>query len=64
MEKKKLIRTIGKEAMFLGVCGGLAKYLDLDATLVRILWAVATIFGIGAPIIIYLVMAFIVPKEG
>ncbi len=61
--EKKLKRTTGSEAMVLGICGGLAKYLAVDATLVRVVWAVATVFGIGAPILIYGIMAFIIPKE-
>lgn len=61
--EKKLRRTVGSEAMLFGVCGGIAKYFDLDASLIRIIWAVATIFGIGTPIILYLIMFFIVPKE-
>ena len=59
----RLTRTVGSEAMFLGVCGGLAKYFGLDPTLIRVLWAVITFVGIGSPIIIYLLMAVIIPKE-
>ena len=33
MEKKKLLRKDGK---FLGVCAGLADYLDVDVTIIRI----------------------------
>jgi phage shock protein C len=61
--EKKLKRTIGSEAMLFGICGGIAKYFRLDATLIRVIWAVATVVGVGSPIIIYLIMAFIVPKE-
>lgn len=61
--KKKLKRTTGSEAMFLGICGGLAKYFEIDATIIRILVVVATVFGVGSPILIYLIMALIVPKE-
>lgn len=39
-----------------GVCGGLAEYFGWDATIIRILFAVATIVGVGSPILIYLVM--------
>ncbi len=60
---RRLTRTQGPEAMFLGVCGGLAKYFALDPTLIRVLWAVITFVGIGSPILIYLLMALIVPKE-
>lgn len=61
--EKKLRRTIGSEKMFFGVCGGVAKYFGIDATLVRMLWAIFTIFGIGTPILIYIIMVFIMPKE-
>ncbi|CAH0994305.1 hypothetical protein EMA8858_00414 [Emticicia aquatica] len=62
--EKKLTRTIGSEKMLFGVCGGVAKYLGLDATLIRILWTIFTILGIGTPILIYIIMVFIMPKEG
>lgn len=60
---KKLSRTVGSEKMFFGVCGGVAKYVDVDAALIRILWAILTIFGFGTPILIYFIMVFIMPKE-
>lgn len=59
----RLTRTVGSEAMVLGVCGGLAKYFGLDSTLVRVVWAVITFVGIGSPILIYLILAIIIPKE-
>jgi phage shock protein C len=46
--EKKLKRTIGKEAMFMGICGGLGKYFDLDPTIVRILVALTTFFSFGS----------------
>lgn len=61
---KKLRRTTGSEKMIFGICGGMGKFFSLDPTLIRILWAVATVFGFGSPIILYLIMGFVVPKEG
>ena len=61
--ENKLQRTIGSQKMLFGVCGGVAKYFGIDTTLIRILWAILTIFGIGTPILIYIIMTFIVPKE-
>jgi len=48
-----------------GVCGGLAHYLDIDPTVVRVLWAVLTIVpgGIVLGVIAYLVGWFIIPSE-
>jgi len=46
-----------------GVCGGIAEYFNLDPTLVRLLWAVVTIFSSGAGIIGYIVAALIMPNK-
>lgn len=64
MASKKLRRTTGKEAMLFGICGGMSKFFSLDASLIRVLWVVVTFLGIGSPILIYAIMAFIIPKEG
>ena len=57
MEKKKLKRS--SNAMIGGVAAGVAEYLDLDPTLVRVIWAVSAIFvgfGFWAYIICWLIM--------
>jgi phage shock protein C len=43
----------------LGVCSGLADYFAVDVTLVRIAFVLATVLGVGAPVLIYLVAALI-----
>jgi phage shock protein C len=45
-----------------GVCGGLAEYFNLDATLLRILFVVLAVLG-GSGLVLYLAMWIIVPKE-
>jgi phage shock protein PspC (stress-responsive transcriptional regulator) len=45
-----------------GVAGGIASYLDVDPTVVRILWILSIFFG-GFGILLYIIMAFIVPLE-
>jgi phage shock protein PspC (stress-responsive transcriptional regulator) len=45
-----------------GVCGGLAQYFNVDATLIRVLFIVLAVFG-AAGILIYVAMWIIVPKE-
>ena len=59
----KLRRTTGSRAMLFGICGGIASFFDIDRTLVRILWVIATIFGFGSPILIYLILVLVIPKE-
>lgn len=45
-----------------GVCGGLAKHYDLDATLIRILFILLTLTN-GVGIVLYLVLALIMPND-
>jgi phage shock protein C len=43
----------------LGVCAGLANWSGMDAMIVRLIFAVATLVGFGSPILIYIVLAMI-----
>ncbi len=43
----------------LGVCGGLANWSGIDPMIVRIIFAVATLIGVGSPILIYILLAMI-----
>ena len=45
-----------------GVCSGVAKYLNMDVNLVRILAVVITLFT-GIPIVLYLIALFVMPEE-
>ena len=45
-----------------GVCGGLAQYFDLDATLIRILFVVLAVLG-GSGLLVYVAMWIIVPTS-
>lgn len=60
---KKLTRSVN-DKMVGGVCGGLAKYLNLDPSVVRIGFALLTIgSGFFTGVIVYAAMIFIVPEE-
>ena len=58
---KRLTRS--QDRKLFGVCGGVAEYLSVDPTLVRIGFVVAAVLGIGAPILIYLVMTLVMPNS-
>jgi len=46
-----------------GVCGGIAEYLDIDATFVRVVMVILAFpFGIG--VLIYFVLLFLMPNPG
>ena len=58
---KKLYRSRTDRKIW-GVCGGLAKYFDIDPTIVRVI-AIASVFFTGSGIIAYIVMAIVVSLE-
>jgi phage shock protein C len=60
--EKRLYRS-RTDRMIWGVCGGLAKYFDIDPVIVRIV-AVLLIFADGLGILAYIIMAIVVPLEG
>jgi phage shock protein C len=56
---KKLVK--GEKKLF-GVCSGLANYLDLDPTVVRVGFVLAVILG-GVGILVYIVLAIVMPEK-
>ncbi len=62
METKKLYRS-RTDKMVAGVCGGLGRYLGLDPTLIRLIFVLLVVFGVGSGILLYFVLMLIVPEE-
>jgi phage shock protein C len=59
---KRLLRSRSNRIL-LGVCGGIAEYLDLDPTLVRVLYVIISIVSVAFPgIIAYILLALIMPN--
>ena len=59
---KKLYRDTS-ERMLAGVCGGLAEFLRIDPSIVRVLWALATLASVGVGVIVYVIMWILVPER-
>lgn len=59
--QKKLYRS-KSDMMICGVCGGIAEYLNVDSTVIRVL-TVLLIFGAGTGLLAYIILAFIMPYE-
>jgi phage shock protein PspC (stress-responsive transcriptional regulator) len=59
---KKLERKLNGR-LLAGVCAGLADYLGIDVTLIRVIFAVLTLFG-GLGPIAYVMAWALVPEEG
>lgn len=61
MSAKRLYKS-KKDKIIFGVCGGIAEYLNMDPSLVRLLWIFAgCVFGSG--ILAYIIVALIVPYK-
>lgn len=57
---KKLTRS-RQDRKIAGVCGGVAEYMELDSTLVRLLWVMLAIFG-GWGLIGYVIAWILMPN--
>lgn len=60
MEKKLYRSDIDKKLC--GVCGGIAEYFNIDSTIVRLLWVLATLF-VGCGILAYIIAALVMPNR-
>ncbi|NDJ75000.1 MAG: PspC domain-containing protein [Chloroflexi bacterium] len=60
--ERRLYRST-KDRMFAGVCGGIAEYLEVDPTLVRLVFVALTLLSSGAGLAMYVIMMLIVPEE-
>jgi phage shock protein PspC (stress-responsive transcriptional regulator) len=59
---KRLIRRTDNKIIG-GVCAGLADYLGVDPTLVRVLAVLGAVFGLGSVVVAYLVAWALMPTE-
>ena len=61
---KKLTRSVS-DRMLCGVCGGIAEYLDVDPTVIRVAYVALSLFSAAFPgLILYIVLALIIPQKG
>lgn len=60
---KRLYLASGRNAKFLGVCGGIAEYLDVDPTIVRLAWVILTLLSFGLGILAYFLAFAIIPRR-
>ena len=58
---KRLYRS-KTERILGGVCAGIGGHLDIDPTVVRLVWAVATLFSLGIGIVAYIIAWIIIPE--
>lgn len=62
MKHKRLYRS-KKNRIIAGICGGLGEYLDVDPTIIRLIWVFLVIFGMGSGILLYIIAWIIIPEK-
>ena len=60
--KTKLLRRSRSNRSIAGICGGLAEYLGVDATPIRIIMIFLVLFG-GMSLWVYVIMWLLIPEE-
>lgn len=50
-------------AKFWGVCAGIARYFDVDTTLVRVAFVFAALIGFGSPALLYVIIGLVAPAR-
>lgn len=61
MNNRKLTRS--NDRMIAGVCAGLAEYFGFDTTLVRVAYALLTVFTAFSGVIVYLILMIVMPER-
>ncbi len=59
MNPRRLYRS--RDRRLAGVAGGMAEYLDIDPTVMRILWVLAGLLSVGFAILAYILLAIVIP---
>lgn len=61
MDMKRLVKS-NQNRIFCGVCGGIAQYFGIDATVIRLVWVLFCLAG-GSGVLAYVIAAIIMPPE-
>lgn len=60
--EKRLYRS-RTQRVVAGVCGGLGAYFNVDPVLIRVLAVILAFVSFGTAVLLYVVMAFLIPLE-
>ena len=52
-----------KDKQLAGVCGGIAKSIGMDSTIIRFFWVYGTIMSVGIGLILYFILALVLPNK-
>ncbi len=61
---KKELKRSRNNVMIAGVCGGIAEYLDMDYSVVRVLYVLLSVLSSGFPgVLVYVILMLIMPQD-
>ncbi|MDR0921993.1 MAG: PspC domain-containing protein [Lactobacillales bacterium] len=60
MKTKRLTKS--NNVVITGTLSGIAEYFGIDPTILRLIFVLLCIFGVGSPILLYIVLAIIIPR--
>ena len=52
-----------KDKQLAGICGGIAESIGMDSTIIRFIWVYGTIMSVGIGLILYFILALVLPKK-
>lgn len=59
---KKLFRSSNR--VLAGVCGGIAAYFDVDPTVIRVVYAILSLFSVAFPgLLLYIILMILIPDS-
>ena len=59
---KKLYRSSNR--ILAGVCGGIAEYFDIDPTVIRVVYAILSLFSVAFPgLLLYIILMILIPDS-
>ena len=58
----KRIYRLRNDRKIAGVCSGIAEYLDIDPTIVRMIWLAAVLLG-GCGVVAYIIAMIVIPQQ-
>lgn len=61
-EQTKVLRRLPKQGQVAGVCAGLAEYLSMDITLIRVIFIILAVITGGGFILVYILLALVMPS--
>ena len=62
-EMRKKLTKSRSNIVISGVLGGLGEYLNIDPTILRVIFIIVTFFGAGTPAVLYFILMLVMPAD-